>query len=50
MQLAAGGKVSLLVAAPSPPVVTSAAIGKLYKQQYYIFIELCLDQMQLFCW
>ena len=40
MQLAAGGKVSLLVSVPDPPDITSSAIGKLYKQQYYIFIEL----------
>ena len=30
---AAGGKVSILVAAPVPPVITSPAIGKLYEIQ-----------------
>ena len=41
---AAGGKVSTIVSVPPlPPVIMSPAIGKLYKQQHYIFIELCLD-------
>ena len=45
---AAAGKVSI-VPILSPPVIMSPVIGKLYKQQYNIFIELCFDQMQLFC-
>ena len=33
VQLAAVGKVSMLVVVPYPPVITSPAIGKLYEIQ-----------------
>ena len=38
MQVAAVGNVSVLVAVPDPPVITSPAIGKLYEIIYEIHI------------